>query len=334
VLTPNASTPLSVAISPLLLRRHRRQLEDVARGRVSWIEITHEAIETGRLSGADVAVTGRFPRDVTFPGVLASLTKVRWLHHLGAGLDRVLTGDLGAREIFLTNSAGAYAPAIAEYTLAAMVAMSRGFEQWHDSQRRHRWENKIGPVGCELFGNRVGIVGYGAIGRHLARAAKALGMEVWATKRTPMASTAEPLDRLLPAHDLIALLRGCRFIAITASLNSSTRNLIGAKELSCVKRGAILVNVARGPIVDRVALCEALRSGRVGGAMLDVTDPEPLNADDPLWDVPNLWISPHVSGETEDGYARAMDLFSSNLALFLDGNPERMGNLVDVNAHT
>lgn len=158
-------------------------------------------------------------------------------------------------------------------------------------------------------------------------------MEVWATKRTPTISTSEPVDVLLPATEIRRLLATSDYVVIAASLNSSTRDLIGRAELQGLKRGAVLVNVARGAIVDKVALAEALLSGQLRGAVLDVTDPEPLPPDDPLWHAPNLWITPHISGETTDGYDRAVDLFCANLKLYLAGDPERMGNIADLSAH-
>jgi len=158
-------------------------------------------------------------------------------------------------------------------------------------------------------------------------------MEVWGCRRTPILPTAEPLDRLLPAADLPALLEACDVVVLTASLNSTTRHLIGAPELARMRPGAILVNVARGGVVDQDALVAALRAGHLRAALLDVATPEPLPPDSPLWDTPGLFLTPHISGTSPEGHQRAIDLFCANLRLYLAGHSEHLGNLVDVRDH-
>ena len=324
---------ITAAISPLLLADFSRELAAASAGRVSWLPITDGALRDGSLSRANVAVTGHFAPGTSFATVLPALTSVRWLHHVGAGMDRLLGVGLPSSAV-VTNSAGAYAPSMAEYAIAGMIRIARGLDRWTQDQAQRKWQSGVDGPSSELYGARLGIVGYGAIGRHLATAAKALGMEVWATKRTPIIATAEPLDRLLPAEELLELLRACDFVVITASLNATTRHLFGDREFRQMKRTAVLVNMARGAIVDPKALAAALEAGTIRGALIDVTEPEPLLADSPLWTTPNLWITPHISGETSAGYARAMQIFCTNLALYLGGHPDRMGNRVDIPAHS
>lgn len=300
---------------------------------MEWIEIRPQTIENGTVSTAQVGVTGRFAGGTSFASAVGAMVGVRWIHHIGAGVDRLLGPGLPAG-VTITNSAGAYAPAIAEFAIAGMIRMSRGLDDWIAEQRLRSWRSRIDGPRSELYRSRLGIVGYGAIGRHLAYAAKGLGMEVWATKRTPTIGTAEPLDRILSADQLDVLLEHCDYVVIAASLNASTKGLIGARELGRMKRGAVLINVARGAIVDNEALVKALREGRLRGAMLDVTDPEPLPATSHLWEAPRLWISPHISGETRPGYGRAVDMFCANLRLYLSGKQQSMGNLVDIAAHS
>lgn len=172
-------------------------------------------------------------------------------------------------------------------------------------------------------------MGYGAVGRELATAAKALGMEVWATKRSPVFRSAEPLDRLLAASDLLELLAESDVVALCASLNRTTRHLIGERELGVMKPSAMLVNVARGGLVDEAALVGALTEGRLRGAMLDVTTEEPLPAENPLWSAPNVLITPHISGNTPESWRWGVEFLCANLRVYLDGTPERLGNLVD-----
>jgi phosphoglycerate dehydrogenase-like enzyme len=157
-------------------------------------------------------------------------------------------------------------------------------------------------------------------------------MEIWATKRTPLFPSGEPLDRLLSPDDLGELLAASDFVVLCASLNRTTRRLIGETELDAMKPTAVLVNVARGGLIDEQALALALREGRIRGAMLDVTTEEPLPDDSELWTTPNLFITPHISGNAEESWTYEVGFFCGNLRLYLDGSPERMGNLVNYSA--
>lgn len=181
------------------------------------------------------------------------------------------------RGVWVTNSSGAYAPAMAEYVLAGMVMLARGWGRWSDAQRTRHWLDRVSPSGVSLHGKQLGIIGYGSVGRHLARLGKAVGMTVWATRRRAGFVSSEPLDRLLGAGEIEDLLAASDFVVVAASLNSSTRHLLDDRALASLKPGAYLVNVARGGIVDHDALLAALNSGRLRGALLDVTDPEPLS---------------------------------------------------------
>jgi phosphoglycerate dehydrogenase-like enzyme len=158
-------------------------------------------------------------------------------------------------------------------------------------------------------------------------------MNVWATRRKPMLTAGEPVDRLLPAGGLHELLGASDYVVVTASLNSTTRHLLGEAEFRAFKPGAVLVNVARGGVVDQDALLAALDEGRVGGAFLDVVDPQPLPPESPLWSHPRVTITPHISGGSPEGWARSMDLFCSNLPLYLDGDVARLGNLANLADH-
>jgi phosphoglycerate dehydrogenase-like enzyme len=240
--------------------------------------------------------------------------------------------ELADRGVIVTNSAGVYAPAMAEYVLAGMVSVAREFRRLSAQQDERRWNHEA-VSGTELYGKRVGIVGFGATGRYIAMVCKALGMDVWATRRKPMLTAGEPVDRLLPAGGLHELLGASDYVVVTASLNSTTRHLLGEAEFRAFKPGAVLVNVARGGVVDQDALLAALDEGRVGGAFLDVVDPQPLPPESPLWSHPRVTITPHISGGSPEGWARSMDLFCSNLPLYLDGDVARLGNLANLADH-
>ncbi len=321
-----AESDLSAVLPRFLLDGHREALETVSDRRVALLSDDDRDLVDGLPASLQIAVTGidesLFERAVEAP-------RLRWVHSISAGVEHLPLARLAERGVLLTNSAGAYAPAMAEYTLAAMIMLARSFPAWLEGQREGRWLEAGSFDAAVLRGKRLGIVGYGAVGRQLAYMTKALGMEVWATRRTPLFVSGEPLDRLLAASDLHDLLAASDFVALCASLNASTHHLIGGRELDVMKPTAVLVNVARGGLVDEGALVEALRSGRLRAAMLDVTSEEPLPPDSALWTAPNLFITPHISGNTPESWDWEVEFFCRNLALYLDGSPERMGNLVD-----
>ncbi len=319
----------SVVLPRFLLDGHRAEIESATGGRAALIADDDPALEEGTPAGLEVVVTGIDQE--TFDRLITD-GDVRWVHSISAGVEHLPLDAMAKREILLTNSAGAYASAMAEYTVAGMIMLSRNLPSWLDGQRDRRWLEADSFEASLLRGKRLGIVGYGAVGRELAAAARALGMEVWATKRSPLFLSGEPLDRLLPSDAIHELLAASDFVALCASLNSSTRHLIGETELAAMKPSAVLVNVARGGLVDEEALVHALREGAIRGAMLDVTTEEPLPSDSDLWSAPNLLITPHISGNAPESWRWEVEFFCANLRLYLDGSPDRMGNLVDFSA--
>ena len=319
----------SVVLPRFLLDGHRPQIDSATGGRAALIADDDLALGGGAPAGLEVVVTGidqeTFDRLITDGGV-------RWVHSISAGVEHLPLEAMAERGILLTNSAGAYASAMAEYTVAGMIMLSRNLPSWLEGQRDQRWLEADSFEASLLRGKRLGIVGYGAVGRELAAAARALGMEVWATKRSPLFLSGEPLDRLLPSDAIHELLAASDFVALCAALNSSTRQVIGERELAAMKPTALLVNVARGGLVDEVALVQALTEGTIRGAMLDVTTEEPLPSDSDLWSAPNLLITPHISGNAPESWGWEVEFFCANLRLYLDGSPGRMGNLVDYSA--
>lgn len=319
----------SVVLPRFLLEDRRAELQAAADGRAVLLgEDDTSMLEQSRAT-LEVVVTGM--DDSAFERVVSE-PSVQWVHSVSAGVEHLPLEQMAERGILLTNSAGAYATAMAEYALAGMIMMARSLPSWLDGQRERRWLEAGSFDAMVLRGKRLGIVGYGAVGRELAAAARALGMEVWATKRTPVFLSAEPIDRLLLPSELTQLLSGSDVVVLCASLNRSTRSLIGEAELATMKPTTMLVNVARGGLVDEDALVRALQEGRLRGAMLDVTDHEPLPPESPLWSAPGLLITPHISGNAPESWGWQVDFFCRNLRLYLDGSPERMGNLVDYSA--
>jgi phosphoglycerate dehydrogenase-like enzyme len=319
----------AVLVPAFLLAGNRDVVEAAVRGRATVIAEDDIGPLEERSETLEIIMTGVeadvFERAIDGPSI-------RWVHSMSAGVEHLPLERMAERGILLTNSAGAYATAMAEYSLAAMIMLARSLPVFLDSQRERRWRHDDEGASNVLRGKRLGIVGYGAVGRELAVAARAVGMEVWATKRTPLFLTGEPLDRLLPPDELSELLPASDFVVLCASLNRTTHHIIGDAELRAMKQTAALVNVARGGLIDEDALVRALRAGKIRGAMLDVTTEEPLPAESELWRTPNLLITPHISGNAEESWTYEVGFFCSNLRLYLDGSPERMGNLVDYSA--
>jgi phosphoglycerate dehydrogenase-like enzyme len=321
----------TVALARRLAEEYGDRIEASAGGRVRLLPLRGEEGEAD-LDDVEIAVYGLYEGPLSFRELADRMPGLRWIHSTGAGIESFVSRELGERGVIVTNSSGVYASAMAEYALFGMVAIARDLRRLMAQQVERRWNHE--PIsGTELYGKQVGIIGYGATGRYLATICKALGMEVWATKRKPTLTTNEPLDRLLAPEDLHELLAASDYVVVCASLNSTSRHLLGETEFRALKAGAGLVNVARGGLVDQDALLAALADGRLGGAVLDVVEPQPLPPESPLWTHPRVIVTSHISGGSPEGWARSMDLFRWNLALYLDGAVERLGNVVDLADH-
>jgi phosphoglycerate dehydrogenase-like enzyme len=259
--------------------------------------------------------------------------RLKWVHGHYAGINVFLGKPIISRLRISCNS-GVAAANIGEYVLMMMLMFSRRLTRLLAYQARSDWPadrwNQFMPR--ELRGLTVGIIGYGSIGREVARLARSFGMQVLATKRDPtrlsddswqVPGVGDPVGnlahRIYPPDRLHEVLPQCDFLVVAVPLSSATRHLIGASELQSMKRDAILINVARGDVVDERALIEALRDGVIAGAGLDVFEREPLPADSPLWQMPNVVISPHISGLSPLYGDRAMALLAENLRRYLEG---------------
>jgi phosphoglycerate dehydrogenase-like enzyme len=311
-------------IIPGSMAAHRDRLEEAIDGRADLLA-EDQVVAVSALVQPTVVVTGM---DTGRMRELLAAPGLAWVHSTSSGVDHLPLADLAQRGILLTNSAGAHAPAMAEHALGAMIAMAHGFPAWAEAQRAREWLRSTGPPARLLRGRRLGIVGYGAVGRQLAMVAGALGMLAWGIRRTPGFTAGEPLESMLPPEELHRLLEACDFVVLCASLNATSRRVLGADELARMKPGAFLVNVARGGLVDETALAVALSEGRIAGAALDATAVEPLPADSPLWTAPGLMLTPHVSGSSTDTWDAVVDFLVQNLRVYLSGAPSRLGNQV------
>jgi phosphoglycerate dehydrogenase-like enzyme len=248
---------------------------------------------------------------------------LRWVHSMGAGVEN-LCRDVAGTDIIVTNS-HVHGDVIAEHVMALALAHARRLPAALARQAEGRWA-RDGAVGTVLRGRTLGVVGLGTIGTEVARRAAAFGMRVWGVRRSgaPVAG----VDRVVAPDRLDEVLRLADYLALTLPLTPETRGLIGARELALLPRGAFVVNVGRGGLVDETALAEAIAAGRLGGAGLDVFEQEPLPASSPLWRLPGVIITPHVGGSSPGFLDRAVPFFCENLKRYLSGEP--LLNRVDV----
>jgi phosphoglycerate dehydrogenase-like enzyme len=262
---------------------------------------------------------------------LEAAPDLRWAQSWSAGVERYLRiPELMARdEIVLTNMKGMYGPVIAEHVFAMMLSMTRDLEFYMDAGRRGVWERGDGSAMGALQGRTMLVVGLGGIGSEIAMRAHAFGMRVLATARTQR--PAPPyVDVLGAAKDLNDLLPEADVVVLAVPLTDETRHMINRETLGMMKDGAWLVNISRGAVVDTDALVEALDSGTVGAAFLDVTDPEPLPEGHPLWGRDDVLITPHVAARAELSADRRWALMRENMRRFGAGEP--LLNVVDKEA--
>ncbi|MEO6397284.1 MAG: D-2-hydroxyacid dehydrogenase [Tepidiformaceae bacterium] len=244
-------------------------------------------------------------------------TSLRWFQSINAGLERLEREGVLGMGFAVTSGAGIASVAIAEWIVGSMVMLTKNLHVYVRQQGESRWESRRSG---ELDGKTVGIVGLGAIGRETARRCRAFGMQVIASRRTVPAGTVDPdCDLLVPHSELPRLLAESDYVVLSLPLTAETRGLIGSAELAQMKPTAYLLNVARGDVVDQSALVDALRAGTIAGAALDVTSPEPLPAESELWALPNLILTPHMSGNVEGYGHKAAGVFVANLRRYVTG---------------
>jgi phosphoglycerate dehydrogenase-like enzyme len=262
-----------------------------------------------------------------------SASRLRWIQSTAAGVGSFLFPALVESDVVLTNGRGIHAVSMAEHALGVILSFVRNLHLARDLQRERRWlqyELWTGPPALgELAGRTLGIVGLGAVGSAIASRARALGLEVIGLRRHPAPDPA-PADAQWGLERLAELVARADFLVLAAPLTGETRGMIGRDLLRGMKPGAVLVNLGRGKLVDEDALIEALREGRIGGAALDVFRDEPLPATSPLWAMPQVLVTPHVSGLGPRYWERSVALFSRNLRAYRSGSP--LENVVDKRA--
>lgn len=265
------------------------------------------------------------------PELLLSAPELRWVQAWSAGVERYLSMEALANSdtLVFTNMKGVHGPVIAEHVFGMLLELTRGLKAYAEAQAEARWERDAASEATALAGRTLLVVGLGGIGTEVARRADAFGMRVLATNRDASArpgfvdylGRAGELDRLLPEADVVV---------VCVPLTEETDGMFDAPRIARMKRGAYLVNIARGRIVRTDALLAALEEGRLAGACLDVTDPEPLPADHPLWSRSDVVITPHVAARAALTEERQWRLFRENYGRFGEGRP--LLNVVDKQA--
>jgi len=256
------------------------------------------------------------------PAQIAAAKQLRWIHSPAAAVHQLIFPELVNSDIVLTNAREVHGPVVAEHVIALIFALAKKIPDAVRLQEKREWGQQIMwdelPRVREVAGATVGLVGLGSIGRAVAKSAKALGMRVVAV-REHLEKGSEGADAVFGPAQMNEVFRQADYIVLAAPVTASTKAIASAERLALMKLDACLINVGRGPLVDEAALAAALREKKIGGAALDVFPKEPLAADSPLWDVPNLLITPHTAALTDKLWERHYALFSENLRRYLSG---------------
>jgi len=295
------------------------------RAALPFAEVAHATTADGLLreiGDADAALLTRID-----PAQFAAATRLRWIHSAAAGVGGLLLPEVRRSDVIVTNSRGIHGVTMAEHAIGVAIALVRDLPAAVRRQAAHEWAY-VGISSIKtLRGRRMLVVGLGAVGSEVARAASALGMRVSAVRRHPEAPRPDWVESVHGADELAEVLPQADIVVLAAPLTAETRALIGSRELGLMKPTAILVNVARGKLVDETALVEELVAGTIAGAALDVFEHEPLDRSSRLWDLPNVLITPHTSGYREDYWDAVVDIFIDNARRFEAGQP--LINVVD-----
>lgn len=271
------------------------------------------------IGAVDIAMGFRFPKEV----IRAGARSLKWIHNTGAGVEHLMPLEWLPESAVLTNNRGIHRDKTGESALMAVLMLNNRMPELLASQRARRWEPLFTPP---IAGRTLLIVGVGNMGGAAARVAKKMGMKVLGVRRS--GGTHPAVDEMVKPEKLSKLLLRADFVLVTLPVTPATRHILGARELDTMKPGAGLVNFGRAAVVDYEALRVRLESGRIGGAVLDVFDPEPLPAESPLWSTRNLIVTPHCTSDDLEAYIpKTLDLFFENLDRLLSG--KKLKNVVD-----
>lgn len=274
-----------------------------------FVDGRHPAILDSHLAQADITY-GQPPVNR-----LHEATQLRWIQLTSAGVSQELCPLAKQQRLVVTNLAGLYGPSIAEHAFALMAMLARNLQIVVRNQQRQSWDRSVAKTMTDLQGKTISIVGLGNIGQSIARLAKAYGMRIVGCRRTD--NSTPGIDRQYPLSELQAMLAEGDYVAVAAPLTAQTTGMLGKPEFAAMKRGAVYINISRGPVAEEFSLIEALRTGHLSAAGMDVFTTEPLPPGHPLWEMPQVIVSPHYTGETINQSARPAERFARNLRSWL-----------------
>ena len=305
---PHGGDPAALAHE---IERHARDV-DLVRA-----ENYGDALE--RMESADIVIT----RELT-PELLDRASDLDWIQALSAGVDSYDLDRIEEMDVVLTNAAGVHANPIAEQVLGYMLTFERNLHRGFEQQQRAEWQHYGGG---ELRGQTLGVLGVGEIGGRIAELGSALGMTVLGTKRDTTTVT-EAVDEVFPPSGTDQVLGRSDYVVVACPLTDETEGLLGLQQFASMKHDAVLVNIARGPIVDQDDLITAIQKGKIRGAALDVTDPEPLPRDSVLWNLTDVIVTPHMGGSTPHYWKRCAEIFAANYEQYLAGDTDAFVNRI------
>ncbi|MFF0625453.1 D-2-hydroxyacid dehydrogenase [Streptomyces sp. NPDC004296] len=321
-MSDSTGSTLSTLSTLLVLGSEPRPRLDRLAGRADVVFADEQTL-AGLLPTADVLLAWDFTSDAIRTSWPESGPRPRWVHTASAGVDRLLCPALIADDTVVTNARGVFEQPIAEYVAGLVIAMAKDFYGSWELQRQRRWQHR---ETLRLAGTRAVVAGSGPIGRAVGTTLLALGVEVDLVGRRERTGDPE-FGRVHAAGALNALLPQADWVVCAAPLTEQTQGMFGAAAFALMPRRARFINVARGPLVDEEALVAALREWRIAAAALDVFMREPLGPDSPLWDVPHLIVSPHMSGDTLGWRDVLAAQFQDNFDRWAAGEP--LLNVVD-----
>lgn len=307
--------PLNLLVSPRCAEALRPRLDPLLGA--SGYRVVNVADDNAEVAFISRDVTGLstkhqiLPETRSFYDALLRSDRLRWVHTHSAGADRDIFKQLQAKGVAVTTSAGANARVVAQTALAGLLALARHFPQLWQAQQARSWKPLLGSgLPADLDGQRVTLVGRGAIGQTLTLWLQTLGLEVQVVSR-------QAGEGCLSYEQLPQALDRCDWLILACPLSPLTHQLIDAKALAQMPRGARIINVARGEVIDESALLQALQTGHIAGAYLDVFNHEPLADTSPLWSLPNVIVTPHSAGFSAGNEARVTHIFLQRLQHYL-----------------
>ncbi len=288
---------------------------------IDWIFC--ESLEEALPYGKDAEILVTYGEDLDTE-VLKKLSSLKWVQVISAGVERMPLKALEDQGVIVTNARGIHRTPMSEYTLGLMLSHTRRLQTFVTQQQKQVWDRS--PRIDELAGKTLGILGAGAIGSEIARKAQAFDMHVIGLNQS---GKAEPnFDQMNTINELDHILTVSDYVVVVLPITEATKNLIGERELRLMKSSAVLINIARGAIIEESALIKALSEGWIEAAYLDVFDEEPLPNSHPFWTLENCWITPHISGRSPHYMNRALSIFEQNLHEYINGHLEKLHNRV------